>query len=222
MEEKVTIHGFIKVGKDEHIEQLQKKGLIYCNTVNFFRTLEDMEKGRKDPREGSRTSMKANDLKLFLDKKEIPVVITKAHFHTHDPEDLRTHLYCLYVIRSEHVTGNPFVDLRNTKFGDKALLIVDTQQFLDRFKKAAGESINYSNGFVRYYDEDKDYQSLTIYHKPKFFQYQSEFRFHIKNKSDDAIALEIGSIEDISIRLDADALGKLSLGRDTDELRDKV
>jgi hypothetical protein len=215
MDNKVTVHGFLKIGKEEHIDLLQKRGVIYCNTVEYFRTLEEKEKGRKDIREGAKSSLKAHDLKLFLDKdrkQEIPITITKAHLHTHDPDDLKTHLYCLYVIRSEHVTGKPFIDSRNIKFGDKALLITDTQEFLNRFKKGAGESIDYSNGFVRYYDEDKDHSNLTIYHKPDFFLYQSEYRFHIKNKSDRALQFEIGSIEDISIKFDADMLPKVHLG----------
>ena len=212
MEQKVSILGFLKIGKEEHIDLLQKHGVIYCNTVDFFRRLEEKEKGRKDTREGATSSLKAHNLTLFFDnerKREIPIKITRARLHTHDPQELKTHLYCLYVVREEHVTGRPFIDARNVEFGDKAILITDTQQFLDRFKNATADFVQYSNDFVRYYNEEEDHQALTIYNKPDFFQYQSEFRFHIKNKSDHPIQFKIGSIEDISIKLNAEILPKL-------------
>lgn len=215
MTDTIVVHGFLKIGKEEHIDALQKSGTIYCNTVEFFRTLEEKEKGRKDTREGSKSSLKVNDLRIFLDRdgsKELPLKITRAHLNTYDPQDLLSHLYCLYIIRSEHVTGKPFVDARNVKFGDKALFIKDTQEFINRFEKGAGQLIQYSKGFVNYYDEDKDHPRLTIYDKPDFFQYQSEYRFHIKNKSSTPIKFDIGSIEDISIKLDADLLPRLWIG----------
>jgi hypothetical protein len=214
MQSKIMVHGFLKIGKEEHIDLLQRRGLIYCNTVDYFRTIEENEKGRKDTREGSNSSLKADDLKLFFDKdrtRKIPINITKAHLNTYNPDDLKTHLFCLYIIRSEHVTDKPFIDVKNLNFGNTALLITDTEKFLHRFKKGAGKNIAYTCGFVRYYDEDVNHYNLTIYHKPLFFQYQSEYRYHIKNKSDSPLQFEIGSLEDISIKLKADELANLRI-----------
>lgn len=210
----VTTHGFVKIGKEEHIDDLQKSGVIFCNTVEYFRTLEGEEVGRKDIREGANSSRKIGDVSVFLGKdpaKELRLNIVRGHLNTYNSENLLTHLYCLYVIKSDHVTGKPFIDTRNITFGDKALLITDTKEFMNRFKKGAGEAIDYSWGFVNYYDDDQDHPRLTIYDKPNLFRYQSEFRFHIKNRSSFPISFEIGSIEDISIKLEAALLAKLWL-----------
>ncbi len=203
----------IKIGQAGHIEALQKRGFIYCNTIQYFRDLELKEQERKDNREGATASIKVENLKLFIgeERKEIPIRITKARMHPYDRENLQTHLFCLFCIKKENVTGKPFIDPRNVNFGDKALIILDKNEFLQRFKKATHGKLNYSYGLVRYYDEEQSHEKLTVHDKPDRFAYQSEFRFHIKEASDGPLTFEIGSIEDISKIIDATLLPELFL-----------
>ena len=48
---KNLIHHLIKLGKKEHIEGLRNKGIVFMNSINFFKEMEEDEQ-RKDVHEG--------------------------------------------------------------------------------------------------------------------------------------------------------------------------
>ena len=45
------IHFLIKLGKKEHIERLRNEGMIFMNSIDFFKSMENDEQ-RKDSEEG--------------------------------------------------------------------------------------------------------------------------------------------------------------------------
>jgi hypothetical protein len=211
---RISLSGFIKVGQPDHIDQLQKEGLIYCNTIKYFRHTEHSDKERHDNREGATSSIDAKNFKIFLPGSEtpLPITITTANLNTFDDKIDLTHLFCLFMINPDHQTGKPFVDSRNLGFGQKALLINRPIEFVDRVKQALGE-IEYYCGSVDYYDERVDHHRLTVFHKPDRFSHQSEFRFHIKAPCSGPFKFRIGSIEDISKVLEIAWLPQLTLQR---------
>lgn len=209
----ITLNGLIKVGKSSHIDQLQQEGLIYCNTLKYFRDIESSNKERHDGREGANSSIKGGNLQIFIPgrKDPLPVQITKSHLNTYDDSTLMTHLYCLYAITPKHITGKPFIDEKNIGFGEKALLLTRPLEFIERIKKAISQNIKCYYDLVDYYDDNETHEHLTVFQKPNQFEHQNEFRFHFKGHIGDTLEVRIGSIEDISQRLDSKLLTQVNL-----------
>jgi hypothetical protein len=206
------ITAFLKIGKEEHIDQLQKEGLLYCNTVKYFRKIEsENNKLRKDTTEGATSSVKIDWMKLFLHNKELPIKITTARLHTFDEVRDLKHLYCLYAITPELATGMPFIDDRNVDFGDTGLIILKPPEFIKRIRKAINRKYKFDFSPVQYYSLDKDHEKLTVFHKQEFYSYQREFRFLFYFQSNEPLEIKIGSIEDISVKMEANKLNDLLL-----------
>jgi hypothetical protein len=203
---------FLKIGKEDHIDKLQKEGLLYCNTVKYFRTLEKENiKLRKDTSEGAITSTKIDWMKLFIDQKELPIKITTARLHTFDKVKDLEHIYCMYAITPDLATGKPFIDERNVCFGNAGLLILDPPEFLKRIKKAIRGKMKFDYKPVYYYPDNKDYNNLTVFHKQEYFSYQREFRLLFHYQNSEPLKVLIGSIEDISVKVEASKLTELLL-----------
>ena len=130
----MNIGGFIKIGEHDHITELQKKGRIYANTVKYFRKVEDDE-DRKDEREGSVDCLPLDSsytLKLTTgDGKEIPLIPIQGELNQYNPLVDSSHLFCLCFFNNDDVIGKPFLDSRNKRFGDKALIITNPERFIN-------------------------------------------------------------------------------------------
>ena len=96
-------------------------------------------------------------------------------------------------------------------FGDTALVILDSDEFISRIKKAAKEKgYNIYFNKVHYYDENADWADVFIsliqgthnmaFWKRKTYSNQQEFRMVIpvEDYTTDHIELEIGDISDIA------------------------
>jgi hypothetical protein len=203
---------FLKIGKEDHIDCLQKGGLLYCNTVKYFRTLEEHDITlRKDISEGAVTSTRFDWMRLKIDQKEIPIKITKGRLHTFDETKDLEHIYCMYAITPDLATGEPFIDERNIHFGDAGLLIHDPTEFLARIEKAVRGKMTFDYGPVCYYPDDLDYNNLTVFHKQECFSYHREFRLLFHSQSIEPLKISIGSIVDISVKVEACKLSELLL-----------
>ena len=55
-----------------------------------------------------------------------------------------------------------------------------------------------AHGLIEYYDENKNYDRLTLFHKPEAYKYQKEFRIVVNSKSQDPLEFDIGSLRDIA------------------------
>jgi hypothetical protein len=210
MNMKYQISAFLKFGKEDHIDKLQKEGLLFCHTLKYFRTLEKEDlKLRKDTSEGAVTSTKIDWMKIYIDKKELPIKFTKARLHTFDEVKDLEHIYCMYAVTPDLATEEPIIDERNIHFGEAGLLILDTKKFLTRIKKAIKGKMTFDYGPVYYYPDDKDYKNLTVFHKQEYYSYQREFRLLFHKQSEEPLAISIGSLEDITFKFEANKLTDL-------------
>jgi hypothetical protein len=212
---KYQISMFLKIGKEDHIDRLQKEGLLYCNSVKYFRTLEEHDiRLRKDISEGAVISTRIGWMKIYVDNKEIPIKISKGRLHTFDEAKDLEHIYCMYAVTPDLATGKPFIDERNIHFGDAGLLILDPPKFLARIKKAVRGKMTFDYGPVCYYPDDQDYKNLTVFDKQEYFSYQREFRLLFHSQRIEPLKVSIGSIEDISRKVEACKLSELLLVRE--------
>ncbi|MDR9365879.1 MAG: hypothetical protein RI575_11105 [Balneolaceae bacterium] len=214
VKKKIRVNGLLKIGKGEHITDLQKNGTIYCNTIKSFREFETQDLNRRDEREGAYKTeyLDPSKLKLLIDGKELPVKFTSARLNLFDNSIQNHKLYCLYGFKPEYAHGDPFIDEQNCRFGNKALLIKDTYEFIIRVKEKLRDlDLDFQYDWVNYYTEGEINESLSVFHKPDDFKHQSEFRFYIKHEALKPLKFSIGSIEDISMIVETKKLPKLSL-----------
>lgn len=210
----MQIAGYIKVGEKEHLDALRLKGQIYCNNVNYFKTLVDNSGNfRGDKLEGISGILHNQLIKLFDEKAvEMPVSFKPSTIYFYDELTLKEHLFCLYTIKSEYVNTGTFIDSRLIGLGQHALLITDTIAFKERLEKKLNElEFDYNLGFVDYYDASIDQNNLTVFHKSAEFNFQHEVRMHIKGQKEAFVSFEIGSLEDISMFIDSGHLDKLTM-----------
>ena len=148
-------------------------------------------------------------MKIYIDKKELPIKFTKARLHTFDEAKDLEHIYCMYAVTPDLATEEPIIDKRNVHFGDAGLLILDPKKFLTKIKKAIKGKMTFDYGPVYYYPDDKDYNNLTVFHKQEYYSYQREFRLLFHNHIGEPLQISIGSIEDISYKFDASKITDL-------------
>ena len=204
------IKGFplIKFKSEEIINSLQG-GKIYLNSLKWFRDYEN-ENGDTIVGDNYEGMLHVNDGELI--NKE-----TGEHISLNDnlisTTSSNAFVYCMTFI-SPSIDEFTFSELQKEDlktFGDTALVILDSEEFINRIKQKAAE-----NGYsllcntVQYYDEENDNANIWIsllnninniaFWKRKSYSHQQEFRFVISADkcTEDHIELEIGDISDIS------------------------
>ena len=204
------INGFPLIKfKNTRIINSLKSGKIYLNSLKWFREYEnelgDVVVG--DSYEGM----------LHINEGELIIKETGEHHKLNDtiiPTVLsNSYVFCMTYIDPKNdkfeFDDEQKEELRN--FGDAALVILDSEEFLARIKKAAEEK-GYKIYFnkVHYYDEKVDWADIFIsliqgthniaFWKRKAYSNQQEFRIVIpvEDYTEDHIELDIGDISDIS------------------------
>lgn len=216
----MEVVGFIKIGKGAHINELHKKGTIFCNNVKYFRELEDTEaQFRGDKFDGSSQNIIITSLELFKNNGEtIPFSFQKGRLNIYDNRILSNHLFCLYTIKSEVIENGLFFDKRNIGLGDQALIITDTNEFKKRIDvKMKNLGVKYAFDFVNYYDSEIDQTELSVFDKRNIFYFQRELRFYFLGQPNKTFVFNIGSIEDISVVVDTQDLLSLHVKIDTEK-----
>ena len=196
---------FLKFGKDCDITQLQNQGLVYCNTVNYFKDLEGDEM-RGDEFETATVIGTRKDLILEIwpvDKSAAKTRIATSKIVHHRTSPFGN-LYCMYSLNmSKFSEGEKFyIDDRMKKDSEAFLIIKDVPSFLERLHTAVDKKkLYWEHHMVEYLDFSDYYGERTFFQKDKMFKYQNEFRLFIQNDRFDVIQVELGDISDISIKL---------------------
>jgi len=171
------------------------------NPLRYFSKLES-DLVRTDRFEGTSTIIQPQDIGEFTLTSILGTV-------TAQPSDFvgpvlisrnRTascNVYCMFAV-TRPVDGT-LVDRRNLKFGDSFVLILNTQEFLNRVSSAMKTAgLSCKGGLVEYYDCEKHSGETGPFRKPSTFQYQSEFRLIVYPGSSDPVRLNVGSLVDIT------------------------
>lgn len=206
----------IKFQCEDKIKQLQN-GLIYMNTLEWYREHEnangDMIVG--DSFEGM---LHFNDAELFLPDLDETIGLNGSLMKTTHSND---YAFCMFGVYPNLLTFK-FTEKQKKEmlsFGDTALLILDSDEFIKRIEKSAQEKgYKLYKNFVKYYDEKKDHVDIFVslmlgeqniaFWKRELYSYQNEFRFVISAENVDVghLELDIGNIEDISTVMKASSI----------------
>ncbi len=205
MEEKSFLGIFIKFGQQEHIEAMQKSGLLFCNTVVSFVSTPD-GKLRGDELENVTYQQYIGNAVVAMKEPDEPDtafkdVATAESVRIFSRTVQSGNLFCLYHhgFDEESELQEHEVCARCAEFGSHALVIYNVKEFLGRLQSSLkAKNINYSLAAVQYTDLRTYSGHKHIYQKDISYSWQKEFRIHIQHDEDLPILLEIGSLEDIS------------------------
>jgi hypothetical protein len=190
---------FLKFGKEEHIQDLLENGIVYMNSIEFFRKFEDNGL-RGDNFEGitqlnNYPSGEFEIKSLNYNGKYVSLQVRESY------ENVLGNIFSLYAV-SSFTIPNPLefkIDKRNMEFGSHCLLVKDNPEFLKRIENGLKKmSLKFTHGFVDYYDTDKKNGEINLFEKPNEYKFQNEFRFYIQSGSIEAIKIDIGSLKDIA------------------------
>lgn len=214
MEKKHIIKGLplIKFQDEEKIDYL-RSGIIYANTFNYYRNKEQ-ETGDPDLGDEYEAMIHIQNGYIYFPDSEKVKILEDNLIQTSYSND---YVFCMFGISftGENYT---FTDKQKDKmltFGDKALIVLDFEEFKKRVIKGANDNdcVVYF-GKVQYYDTHVDggnfLFSLTkgmwnvAFWKRKRYSYQQEYRFLFvpnhreKQNIKDHIEINIGDISDIT------------------------
>lgn len=195
--------------KDEEIIRRLQSGNVYLNNLKWFRDYEnesgdmiigDSYEGMLHISDGELRISETGDCRKLANSL-IPTVASNPF------------VFCMSYIDPQ-VNNFEFNALQReefSKFGDTALLILDSYEFISRIRnKAKEKGYNMHFGKVHYYNENIDSGDMWIslmrgtyniaFWKRRIYKYQQEFRMVIDNENynEDHIELNIGDISDIS------------------------
>lgn len=215
-ERKLTLRGdpLIKFQDEWKIDALQK-GVVYMKTLEYYRRKE-AETGDDTVGDLFEGMLHVNDGYAIVPELGICERLSDSLMQTAFSNSF---VFCVFSILP-NVTSFQYSDEQKEKmsqFGDTALIITDRYEFIRRVTAAVQQdNLNGVHGFVNYADEKEDSAaywisllrnglSYSAFWKRKRYAYQQEYRFLIEPPKTEAdfYELNIGSIEDISVKVSA-------------------
>jgi hypothetical protein len=207
----------MKFGAKKDLEQMQKDGLLYCNTITYFSRLEDESRG--DPFE-SVIKLKYFENAIFQirpanDPSEEwkNLNATNVSYNEHYKEPLGN-LFCMSAFKmpiGKEVSTFHF-DERFFKF-EYCLMIMNEPLFMKRLGSALEKlPVKSCKNHIEYVDLKKYSGKKTLFQKDIKYNWQEEFRIVLNTEHyrvDDPYKFSIGSIEDISQIFDLKKTKKL-------------
>jgi hypothetical protein len=190
----------LKLGQREYMEQF-RKGLLYMNTLNYFREL-DGDPARADRYEGVTHIFQPKDVimrlsvpgfgEITIGSEDLAAATTLSM-----NSESRCNIFCLHAITAP-VNGALFPS-EHEWFGDSIVLVLNTQDFLTRVLAASkARSFMVKGNLVEYYDSDTYTGKLDRFRKSKRFAHQREYRIAVESPGTEPLTLDIGNITDIT------------------------
>tara|TARA_R110002072_G_scaffold16233_1_gene63706 strand:+ start:1188 stop:1850 length:663 start_codon:yes stop_codon:yes gene_type:complete len=206
---------FIRISKEEYIDSLQKIGQIYCNTIRYFREIEN-DGQKADENEGKAFIKQVKNI-VIKDRERILAKADSAQLYYDNSKDIGN-IYCLYGVESSLMNKNIFseqmvkINRDSYGLGQYALIIHHPTEFMKRVSqklKTLNKQFNFSP--VKYYDKDAYNGELSPFYKSKEFAHQSEIRIWIPSQIEQVYEFQIGDISDISTKITVDKLDSISV-----------
>ncbi len=205
----IRMRCFIKFMDPQYVHSFINDGLLYMNTLEFFRSYEEEDESlRADQYEGLVASYDPKNVEMTLAKNGT-VIEPIGKIDIYQPLEDAINLYCVAMITDAELT-NPFLlDKRFEKFGSKAVVIEGSRinTFLERLSNAidADTSLGsiYSNGkfsgYVSYVHRNSHLPYLDAFNKFNDYSWQKEFRIVLgRETGSGALPLKIGNLSDIA------------------------
>ena len=204
----------MKMGRLDHMLSLYERGLMYLNTLEYFRRGEERE-ARFDNDEGMRDVIQGPSMHV-----EVSIagrVVLEDHggnmiksFKLWMPERKNLYIYSLTAVRE--MGQFPF-DSRFEKFGAAAVIVKRPGLFMERLEQAVQTVGRYvRRDLVEYVDSRTHVGEMGAFRKFRRYAFQQEFRIAIEPLviTGDALEIELGPIDDIAQLVATKALAAAS------------
>ena len=206
---------FIRISDEEFIDSLQKNGHIYCNTIKYFRFLEDNCK-RGDKNEGKAFMKQVKGLEISLKGKVLGKAEKAQLYFEH--ENNTGNIFCLYGVETPLIDKRKkfrqkvLVEKEPRSLGETALLIFQIEEFIKRISNSLDSlGKEYKISPVYYYDPNTYEGGLNHFYKSNQYKYQNEVRLWIQNTEEKPFEFYIGDISDISHKIPVSDLDKIEV-----------
>ncbi len=191
-----------KLGRKDYMESLFNEGLIYMNSVAFFRDL--AKKGQGDKYEGAELIRAGQPIK-YRNNIEKEKVYCMWHINNFT-EPMGSGVYANYysdTMCEMSIDTRSYVDeFADGCFEDlRVVAIHNLKEFHSRLRSAIHRNNieHYEMGEIQYYNLDET-TNITVgrYMKPNAFKHQNEIRYYVEDTNNDPLSLKIGNISDIA------------------------
>jgi|SRR5690606_2541945 len=217
-----TFKGLLKVGKKEHLEAL-RNGIVYFNTLQYFKQLEAKDNGMKDRFECGQSVFQFTELSVKVNDRYTPVL--KDGFAVFDNGRYRGNVFCTYFINIpvdeissvDQYPLNIESPIASTDI-DSFMIISNIEELTRRMeRKVADEGERLFYGPVDYLEFASYAGELTPFNKDVRFKHQKEWRYYIgrtANSKADARRYDLGDLSDITSEvMDINSISTLTFFR---------
>lgn len=198
---------FLKLNYYDHIKNLLEEGIVFLNTLRRFGEIEN--ESLRDHTEHTlfrRYSDGVLEIKNPLGEKVSLTSNNVAFKYT-----IKGNAFCLYAITEDLCEKSDSVDISIAGDYDAFLIILDTEEFIQRVVTAlVAKGFDPDYRFIEY----KDPSDESIFHKSTIHSAENEYRFVVINDKDVPETIQIGSIEDIAIMFPIERLKSLRFMRE--------
>ena len=210
----------IKIMKEEYVASFVNEGVLYANTIGFFRSYEDESVAvRGDENEGLSASFQAKNIKLEFAGITAEGLIDTVDLR-YDYED-ETNIYCMTAISVDDILNagsyGMFLSKKFKEFGGKAIVIQseDITEFMRRLKNAIKTDNNIccrlGNKFVtkniEYVSRSSYHGAMGVFKKFDEYSWQHEWRIVFNHKTTKGpYKLVLGPLHDLVTIVDVDSL----------------
>lgn len=194
----------LKLGQREHLDMV-RRGLLYMNSLAFFRALEEADPARGDAYEGTDSIIQPCDIGEFTFDPNIPGQerICVAPSDLAGPvrialwQTSACNIFCMFAV-NKPIDG-PIFPKSYRWFGDSFLLFTNTQEFLSRVVATAKrQGLQCEARLVEYYDANRYSGRIGRFHKPSRYGHQREYRIVLETGVEGPFRFEIGDLTDIT------------------------
>ncbi|WP_421889869.1 hypothetical protein [Marinoscillum sp.] len=207
---------FLKIGKQEHIEDMYENEYLFFNTLRSFRATEKDDSGRTDPREANTLNTQLTYLEIITSKgTKIKLSEISQKFngqYNEHPTEIPYNICSLYTLEIEEDLNIKPVDKQVLNLGTRTLLIYNLEAFFNALDSSLSHlGIEYSRKPVIYYDHRTFEGNLTLHHKNQEFSFQNEYRILLQTPGTEVMKIPIPGLKTFSALGESKTLNTIKL-----------
>lgn len=212
----------IKIGKQEHIEDMYEKEYFFFNTLRSFREPTKDKTGRADPREANTLNRQLTSLEITTTKgTKIKLSEISKEFngqYNEHPTEIPFNICSLYTLKTNEDLTIEQVDERVLNLGTRFLLIYNLKSFFEALDGSLSNlGIEYSRKPVNYYDHRTFDGDLTLHDKEDEFEFQNEYRILLQTDGIETMKIPIPGLKTLSFLGDTGILNDIKLNPESEE-----
>lgn len=190
----------IKIGTQEHIEDMYEKEYLFFNTLRSFRATKKDETGRADPREANTMNTQLTSLEITTSKgTKIKLSEISQEFngqYNEHPTEIPYNICSLYTLQIKEDLTIEQVDEKMLNLGARSLIIYNLESFFKALDNSLSNlAIKYSRKPVNYYDHRTFEGELTLHDKDEEFAFQNEYRILLQTEGIETMKVPIPGLK---------------------------